>query len=501
MEEPLKNLENYLSVIKKDIPDIEQRLNAGADEKQLEKIAKKARCQLPAEFIELYKRYDGEDSSKCVHFFAGMDFLSLDEMSSELDFFKTVDDEMTAIGTKVIREMPVHQLKWIPIATCGPRAWLIVDLSPAENGSVGQIITMDYETNDCYLLAKSLDELFEKMTAWFQEGIFTVDMEDPERPDIMEESGETIFERIEDLAVFDKSDDNPEIALPEGFWQWYYEKLSVPLSCLEKETDMILSYNRQTTDVDCTLLSYMKNLKKLIIYDVRLINIGALAKVPQLKELELNGCTFAGETLSALAEAPNLKALRMCMMSADGLVGLCNNKSLKSLDLIELSDIKLEELGAFTGLQELRITGMELHSGEFIEKMKNLKKLDLQNHVLDNLDFLKNLKKLTAFHLSESAKNEDGLLAVRNLIKLKEFLYPVKDLSVYKGHQTLKEVGIAVSVRNGFEIFEGSKVNGFRIFGSATEQQMKKVMEQTADQMRKYVQITSYGGEYTGQHT
>ena len=62
MEEPLKNLENYLSVIKKDIPDIEQRLNAGADEKQLEKIAKKARCQLPAEFIEIYKRYDGEDS-------------------------------------------------------------------------------------------------------------------------------------------------------------------------------------------------------------------------------------------------------------------------------------------------------------------------------------------------------------------------------------------------------------------------------------------------------
>ena len=93
--------------------------------------------------------------------------------------------------------------------------------------------------------------------------------------------------------------------------------------------------------------------------------------------------------------------------------------------------------------------------------------------------------------LTYPAVNEAGISEVRTLVKLKEFIYPVKDLSIYKGHPALEKIGIAAGVTQGFEAFEGSKVNGFTIFGNVTDEERKE----TKRQMERYVKIYSYGSQ------
>lgn len=482
----MENLEKYLTEVKKRIPDTEQRLHGGVDEEQLRQLAEKTGCELPAELIQLYRRFDGEDMEKNIGFLAGLQFLPMKEVLSDLDFFRGAEDELTAMGTKAISEAPMCELKWIPIAFDCSRAWLAMDLSPAKGGTVGQIIAVDYDSDDCWLLADSLDTLFDKMTVWLEKGILTIEKTDGKEPFIMEKTGH-LFNSLEKLTAPAANGEKPEIALPEGFWRQRYKQDSVPLDRLVQEKKMLI----KEQEVDCKPFAHMENLKELIFHQCHLKNADAIAKAPQLKELIFAECSFEGEQLSALAQAPNLKELGLNVMSAEGLAELKGIKTLKSLQVRKVTDFDLQELAAFTGLQELSIEDMELHDGTFLGNLKNLKKLDLNYHTMDNLDFLRSLKKLTEFRLACSAENEDGLSEVRALVKLKEFIYPVKDLAIYRGHPALEEIGMAAGVTQGFEAFEDSKVDGFTVLGNVTDEEL----EETRQQMEKYVKIYSYGSQ------
>ena len=185
----MKNLDRYLKEVKKGIPDIETRLNAGADESRLEQLARNAGGALPAQLLGLYRRFDGEDMAKGTGFLAGMQFLPLEKALADFAFFQGLEDEMTAMGTDAVREEPLSRLTWIPIAYDCARAWLVVDLTPAEGGTAGQVTALDYDTDQCWLLADSLDGLFGKMTDWLRQGILTIDTESFEEPMLMERSG------------------------------------------------------------------------------------------------------------------------------------------------------------------------------------------------------------------------------------------------------------------------------------------------------------------------
>ena len=65
----MKNLDRYLDEVKKGIPDIETRLNAGAEKDRLEQVARKIGDVLPAQLLELYRRFDGEDMAVLVKHF------------------------------------------------------------------------------------------------------------------------------------------------------------------------------------------------------------------------------------------------------------------------------------------------------------------------------------------------------------------------------------------------------------------------------------------------
>ncbi|MDE7224209.1 MAG: SMI1/KNR4 family protein, partial [Acetatifactor sp.] len=440
---------------------------------------------------ELYRFFDGEGQEE-TGFMAGFRFLSLKGVIYEYDFFKGLDEELTAMGTKAVKDAPLSELCYIPFAFDSSRAFLVVDLSPADGGKYGQIVAVDYDTDRTYLLADDMDEFFGRMTAWLDEGILIVSKENREEAFLMEASGH-LFNSLEELSIQEKSSET-EIALPEGFWQERYKDKKVAKNVLDKVKTMLLT----DKTVDCVLFGQMDNLKELIFHDCRLEHIEGIAKAQQLKKLIFARCTFDGEDLSALSQAPALKELSLNVMDASGLTALTGVKTLRSLSIREVTGIRPEEVEGFGKLQELSIENMGLHDGGFLGELKNLKKLDLHWHVMDNLDFLPVLTKLTEFHLAAPAASEEGLSAIKELTKLKEFIYPVRDLKVYAGHPNLEQVGMAAGGVQGFEAFAGSKVNSFMVCGSLmTGGSEDEEMERIAANMKQYVKIYSYGRQGT----
>lgn len=510
----MKNLEKYLLKLETELPDIRDRLNGGADEAELIHLETITGHALPEEFKKLYRSFDGE-GFKETGFMAGLRFLTLKEVIHELEFFKGVDEEMTAMGTRAVKDAPLSELCWIFFAFDSSRAFLAMDLSPAAEGKIGQIIAVDYDTNETYLLAGSMDEFFGKMTAWLEEGILVINREEGEEAFLMEASGH-LFNSLEELSIQEESAET-EIPLPAGFWQERYKNQSISKQVLDKEKRMLITEKT----VDCRLFGQMDNLKELIFHDCKLEHIKGIARAPQLKKLIFARCTFEGQDLSALSQAPALKELSVNVMDASGLAALAGIKTLTSLRIREVTGVKPEELTGFGKLQELSMEKMGLHDGSFLGELKNLKKVDLHWHVMDNLDFLPALTKLTEFHLAAPAVNEEGLTAISGLKKLKEFVYPVRDLKVYANHPTLEKVGMASGGVQGFEAFVGSRVNSFMVCGSlmeganagtgnqarsrdtelqrliASSRSEDEELKWLAEQMNQYVKIYSYGREGT----
>ena len=288
--------------------------------------------------------------------------------------------------------------------------------------------------------------------------------------------------------------ENIEKYLADGFWKDHYSEeikknkngeLYVPFKYLEQESNIVIFDH----NVDCEPFAYMKNLNEASFCNCKLSNISILAKIPYLKRLSFTNCTFDGEGLAALSKAPALSRINLNRMSAEGLLELKGIKTLKRLNLGNVTDIKPEDITVFKNLRTLEIDNMDLHDCSFIGELPELRILDLNRHSLDNLDFLKMLPNLVKFRLLKPAANEEGLIGLNKFPNLKEFIYPVKDLSLYKGCEKLKEPGISPKTTGGFEVFKGSKVECFIICGSTSNEQVNYI----AKEMKRHCKIYSYG--------
>lgn len=244
-------------------------------------------------------------------------------------------------------------------------------------------------------------------------------------------------------------------------------------------------------DVNCNKFADMENLKELIFHDCHIENLSALVKVPYLKILGFSGCDFGNELLPALAGAPELARINLHRMDAAGLEGLHGLRNLKRLGLWNVTGFKLENLAICENLFTLEMDDIGFSSSDIISKLVNLKVLYLYHSVMDNLDFLKMLPKLHKFMLLNPAQNEDGLIAVRSLANIKEFLYPVRDLSVYKGCMKLRKIGVSSSGVYGFEALEGSQIDEFTVCGRNIKD--REYVEKISKKMKKYIKLSCYG--------
>lgn len=196
-------LDDYIKEVNKKLPDIKERLNGGCEDATLAELEQLVGAKLPSEFIALYKRFDGEVNSIITGFIGGFDFLPLEKVIEETKFFKSLtDDKLEIVGTEAIMQSKVKVQNWIPFAFDSSRAYLAIDLSPSEKGKWGQVVTADWDYNECHLFADSLEQLFDKMTIWMDKGILVINTEDDELPFIGEVSGH-LFNNLDKLIAED----------------------------------------------------------------------------------------------------------------------------------------------------------------------------------------------------------------------------------------------------------------------------------------------------------
>ncbi len=491
----MDSLHVLIQEISKEIPEVTLLLEKGADENQIKELTKRLEVEVPKSLVELYTLYNGEKQD--LGFMAGFEFLSIEKLLNEYAFLAHVEEELDIIGTDYIQQKPIAQCKWVPLAFDASRCYIAMDLSPAHTGKMGQIISIDFDNNHSYLLAESLDDFFKKVTKWLQEGKLIVNKEE-ETPYITEKSGH-LFNDIVDYAFINEPDSEILVPIKDEFWLKRYEQklkkdelgeTCVSNKVLTRETGYILIQNEI---LSCEPLRYMDNIKKVIIHNSELHQFECIAKMSNLNTICIGSCIIIDGDLSLLKDCQTLKELRVAdVANAQNLYKLTNLPRLKSLSIGSLSDFDPTIIGDFKNLITLKIDTMEIEDFSFINKLTKLKKLNLSRNRLKNLDFLFNLEQLEVFELLQVALDEEGLKAVPKLTKLKEFIYPVRNLEIYRDHPTLKNPGFVLNSGHSFEVFAGTKVDSFTLIGNEnkiTREDTNKV----AEDMGHYVELFSYG--------
>lgn len=479
---------NYVS----SVPIVKEGLSEGASDEEIGTLLDGIGRNNTEEIAELLKFANGEKEENNTGVIAGLYLLSSKQILSEYAYFKECGIEFTSIGTDAIMEEDNLDRKWIPFAyDCG-RCFFAIDLSPAKSGKVGQIITIDLDYDQCYLLADSLCDMFEKFTKWYKEGILVINEEDGEK--YLSGKNGHFFDSLDELLV-STSVDGSLAEIADDYWKTQYSK---KLTVTDGKTFIdkgILSGEKKLyikgKDLSLDIVRYMNNLKEVILHDCKIRDISGLANAPEITKIIFANCELVNCSLDELASSPKLKELSLNVMSGKGLEQLSGIKTLKEVSIREVKDIDAKSLAVFVNLQKLNIEKMNITDAGFVSNMKGLKILNLKSEELDNLDFLPSLTKLSEFTLQRKAKDEKGLLAINNLTKLGSFIYPVTDINVYKDCKSLTSVGFAPEVKNldNFEVFEGSNVTSFTVCGTTDKNDAEVIFTKIG----KYTKICSYG--------
>ena len=157
-------------------------LNKPATEEEFNKLKNLIAKQLPEDFINLYKTYNGMNYGENMgNFFYGMQFLSLDSIIADQEFRIEQSKDISPIPLnhfdKEIDGTNFNNLNWIALCFDGSRSYLRLDLSPSDKGTYGQIIFVDGDYNVGLLIAHSITELIENFANDIDKGLYSLNEE------------------------------------------------------------------------------------------------------------------------------------------------------------------------------------------------------------------------------------------------------------------------------------------------------------------------------------
>lgn len=491
----MNELQALIRSLKNKLPNLEDYLVKEANEEQLKNLVKELDDKQPESLLKLYGTYNGEN--EYVGLFAGFEFLSVDRLIYEYKNIKGLDYELEAVGTKCIQEKSMNKCNWVPLAFDASRCYIIMDLSPTKQGKVGQIIGIDLDYGRSYLLADSLETFFEKLTKWVDEGSVIIG-EDGERQYITEKSGH-LFNNIEAYALIDEAGKEVLVSLEDDFWKERYKgqlkedaegRICVSSKVLACEKNSLFIKEQS---VSCRPLQYMENINELIIHNSELRHFEYIAKMPNISKLILVSDKIVDGDLSLLKDNETLKVLKIVRSNhVKGLEALIKLLKLKELCVSKIDEMDLSILGHFTRLNVLELEELPNGDFSFLTKLTKLKELHINKCQINDLDFLFEMKKLEKFYLTQPAIDERGLAAVPELTKLKEFIYPVRNLEIYKNHPSLINPGFVVSDDQSYDVFSGTAVTSFTIIGSK-DRNTEADLERLSNEIGQYVKLSSYG--------
>ena len=481
-------MKNYINELKKYMPDIEERLNDASDVEALDIIEKNVGKKLPADFKAIYKKYNGEKNEPYTGMVLGFSLMDTANIIDTLKSFKENDiSDVTSMTPDKVLDGKMCELDMIPFAWDGSRGYICIDMSPDKKGKKGQVVTLDYDFDQVTWLADSLKDFFEFANAMLDNGKFFVVNEDESYFEF--ESGhffnvmKDVLEEMYGTGV----EDDVMIDLPEVFWREYFETDKVALSVIKKTKNLWIAKVDNTVSLEP--LTYMDELKELIIHNCSLTDFEKISGAKELKKMVMVNCTFDYEKLEELAKLPKFNQLTLRMMPIKDIAVLAESKSLKQLRLLEMNELDISKLGYFAKLHELELDEIDLDSFEFLNGFKALKVLEIKDMEIPNLDFLQFLNKLTRFKVEYRAQNEEGLKYIKDMKNLKEFDYPVGDMELFKGCEKLTTIGIYAPEFKNPQAVKDSNIYSVMVYDANCEEEVESIV----DSLKEYVRITCYG--------
>lgn len=191
----------FFKTLSEYMPDIAERFNPSDEqtEKYLDEIEDIISEKLPQSFRDLYSEYDGE----CEYTSSVMGTFSLLSAGDILGEIKTYKDltgcdfEYTTSDKGIIMEKDMCDMMLVPFANDGSGCCVAVDLNPDINGTKGQIIAVDIDSQKYYLIAESFDKFCDIINQMHKSG--DIEISDEE---------EDVFFQFKDGHILDNAEEN-----------------------------------------------------------------------------------------------------------------------------------------------------------------------------------------------------------------------------------------------------------------------------------------------------
>lgn len=186
MKATLERLDTWL---KTNLEEVHDDLKPGCSEAELAEFEALVGREFPESLKALYRWHDGQTGTASTGPFFGLTFLPLAEAlkhwASWRDIVEEWSDEDMSVNSDFCTSTPPGAIKalyanryWIPFAYDYGGNHLGVDLDPAGQGTVGQVINFGRDEEEKFVVASSLETFIEWLVDQFETGNVAIRVED-----------------------------------------------------------------------------------------------------------------------------------------------------------------------------------------------------------------------------------------------------------------------------------------------------------------------------------
>ncbi|MBF8983683.1 leucine-rich repeat domain-containing protein [Lutibacter sp. B2] len=211
---------------------------------------------------------------------------------------------------------------------------------------------------------------------------------------------------------------------------------ALTVSDLEKVKNLDTDYKRIH---NLEGIEYLKNLEVLDIYCGDIRNLEVLSSLGSLKKLYLSGV----EDISKLNKFNHVEKLYVRLYS-DNIEGIEKVTNLKGLEIRHVDDVNLKLLESMKNLEKLSISYSDIEDTSFVKNLTNLKELELDENKIKDITALKNLKNLEKLDIGYN--DIEDISPIKNLVSLEELRLSgnkFKDLSPLENLKKLQILSIS----------------------------------------------------------
>ncbi len=190
---------------------------------------------------------------------------------------------------------------------------------------------------------------------------------------------------------------------------------------------------------DAQDLALFTGMTDLTLWDMGVLDYSFLSSMPNLRRLELNGCTLTSEALSCIAQCSGLEDLVLADCGLSNIKPLQALTSLRVLDLTDNSINNIDAILSASTLEELYLGHNALSTLPSLRKLTQLRILDLSYNALTNVTALSGCPTLERLNLSNNRLTSIGSVgALKELVYFNASSNKISDVTALDGCKKLE---------------------------------------------------------------